>query len=173
MAWLRIDDTVPEHRKMLEAGPDACWLWLCGIAYAQRQLTDGYIPKSAVPVLGVTPLRRALKLCDVLVAVGLFEAADGGYRIVKTPLARFATTERPKLRGLLDALVEFWGESCVYCGASDVPLEVEHIVPRSRGGADELGNLTLACAPCNQRKSTKTAAEFGHPHIHEQAKGIQ
>lgn len=81
MAWLRIDDTVPEHRKMLDAGPAACWLWVCGIAYCQRQLTDGFIPERAVAMLGVTGAARAKKLAEVLVAAGLFELADGGYRV--------------------------------------------------------------------------------------------
>lgn len=79
MAWLRIDDTVPEHRKMLQAGPAACWLWVCGIAYCQRQLTDGFIPEVALPMLGVGS--RVKKLADALVTAGLFECADGGYRI--------------------------------------------------------------------------------------------
>ena len=79
MAWLRIDDTVPEHRKMLAAGPAAAWMWVCGIAYCQRQLTDGFIPALAIPMLGVTGADRAKKLADVLVNVGLFEAVEGGY----------------------------------------------------------------------------------------------
>lgn len=81
MAWLQIDDNVPLHRKMLAAGPAACWLWVCGIAYSQRQLTDGFIPELALPMVGVTGASRAKKLADTLVSVGLFEVADGGYRV--------------------------------------------------------------------------------------------
>lgn len=81
MAWLRIDDTVPEHRKMLRAGPSACWFWLCGIAYCQRQLTDGFIPDEAIEMIGVRGNGRARKLADVLVSVGLFEPAEHGYRV--------------------------------------------------------------------------------------------
>ena len=33
-------------------------------------------------------------------------------------------------------LLEKWGHRCVYCGTEDVPLEVEHIVPKSKGGSD-------------------------------------
>jgi len=50
-----------------------------------------------------------------------------------------------------------------------VPLQVEHIVPRTRGGSDRVSNLTLACNPCNQRKGAQTAAEFGFPQIQAQA----
>lgn len=52
MPWVRIEDTVPDHPKFLRAGPIAAWLWLCGLCYCQRQLTDGFIPKEALPFLG-------------------------------------------------------------------------------------------------------------------------
>ncbi|MGW5666822.1 RNA-guided endonuclease IscB [Micromonospora sp. NPDC003776] len=44
------------------------------------------------------------------------------------------------------------GRKCAYCGAVGVPLNIDHIVPRSRGGSDRVSNLTLACVPCNQTK---------------------
>lgn len=67
-------------------------------------------------------------------------------------------------------LLEKWGRHCVYCGVKDVPLEIEHIVPKSRGGSNRVSNLTLACQDCNQKKGTKTAAEFGHPEVQAKAK---
>jgi hypothetical protein len=51
-----------------------------------------------------------------------------------------------------------------------VPLQVEHIVPRARGGTNRVSNLTLACEPCNLRKGTRTAAQFGHPNVQARAK---
>lgn len=79
MAWVRIDDTVPHHRKHLKAGPAASWLWVCCIAYAQRHLTDGFVPTEAVPMLGV--VKGAERLMDALVSVGLMEATDGGFQV--------------------------------------------------------------------------------------------
>jgi len=67
-------------------------------------------------------------------------------------------------------LLEKWQRTCAYCKKTDVPLEVEHIVPRVRGGSDRVSNLALACVPCNQRKGKQTAAEFGHPEVQAQAK---
>jgi hypothetical protein len=66
-------------------------------------------------------------------------------------------------------LLAKWDRRCAYCRATDSPLEVEHVVPRSRGGSDRVSNLTLACRPCNQRKGHQTAAEFGHPEVQSQA----
>lgn len=67
-------------------------------------------------------------------------------------------------------LLEKWGRRCAYCGAEGVPLEVEHIVPRSRGGSDRVSNLTLACHACNQAKGNRTAEEFGYPEVQARAK---
>ncbi|WP_129670475.1 RNA-guided endonuclease IscB [Candidatus Chloroploca sp. Khr17] len=67
-------------------------------------------------------------------------------------------------------LLEKWNRRCAYCHATDVPLQIEHMTPRSRGGSDRVSNLTLACEPCNTRKGTQTAAEFGYPHLQAQAR---
>lgn len=57
-------------------------------------------------------------------------------------------------------LLEKWNRTCAYCGAKDVPLEVEHIVPKSRGGSSRVSNLALACVPCNRAKSNLDIREF-------------
>lgn len=46
---------------------------------------------------------------------------------------------------------------CQYCGrgAPDVELQVEHIIPRAKGGTDNLSNLTVACFECNNGKRDK------------------
>ncbi len=67
-------------------------------------------------------------------------------------------------------LLEKWGRKCAYCSRTDFPLQIEHIIPESRGGSDRVSNLTLACAGCNQRKGPRTAAEFGFPEIEQQVK---
>lgn len=67
-------------------------------------------------------------------------------------------------------LLEKWQRTCAYCKAKDVPLEVEHIVPKARGGSNRVSNLTLACRKCNERKGTQTAEEFGHAYLQQQAR---
>lgn len=53
------------------------------------------------------------------------------------------------------------GHRCVYCGTADVPLQLDHIFPRSRGGVDHPDNLNAACKPCNTSKGAKTLEEWG------------
>jgi hypothetical protein len=49
-------------------------------------------------------------------------------------------------------LLEKWGRCCAYCDARNVPLQVEHMQPKARGGSNRVNNLTLACGPCNDAK---------------------
>ncbi|MFN2587403.1 MAG: HNH endonuclease [Actinomycetota bacterium] len=48
---------------------------------------------------------------------------------------------------------------CQYCGR---PAEnVDHVVPRSRGGAHTWDNVVAACRPCNSRKENRSPADVG------------
>ena len=57
-------------------------------------------------------------------------------------------------------LLEKHNRTCVYCDATDIPLEVEHILARSKGGSNRIYNLTLACVACNRAKNSQPVAEF-------------
>ena len=54
------------------------------------------------------------------------------------------------------------GWLCVYCFVQlDAPTAtVDHIVPLSRGGTNDIGNLTVACRSCNSRKGTRSAESY-------------
>lgn len=52
---------------------------------------------------------------------------------------------------------------CQYCGRTSVPLTLDHVVPKQRGGGDTWGNLVAACHPCNVRKGNRTPAEAEMP----------
>lgn len=57
-------------------------------------------------------------------------------------------------------LLQKWEHQCAYCGAKDIPLEIEHIQPRSKGGSDRVSNLAVACVPCNQKKGNQPIEQF-------------
>jgi len=67
-----------------------------------------------------------------------------------------------KLQGyqVREYLLEKWGRECTYCGKKNVPLQVEHIYPKSKGGSNRVSNLCLACEKCNQKKGNKPVEEF-------------
>lgn len=55
------------------------------------------------------------------------------------------------------------GYQCMYCGKSSggAELELEHVIPRSRGGRNTWDNLVAACRKCNSRKNDRTPEEAG------------
>jgi 5-methylcytosine-specific restriction endonuclease McrA len=57
-------------------------------------------------------------------------------------------------------LLTKWNRQCAYCSAENVPFEIEHIQPKSRGGSDRVSNLTLACHDCNQKKGNQDIRAF-------------
>jgi hypothetical protein len=57
-------------------------------------------------------------------------------------------------------LLTKWERKCTYCGKEDIPLQIEHIVPRAKGGSNRISNLCLACEKCNQAKGTKDVKDF-------------
>lgn len=88
MAFIKMDDRVPEHPKILDAGPFGQLLWTNSLCYANRNLTDGFIPASVarrlIDVEGYSlegiPL-TITAIIEALVKVGLWEKRDGGYLI--------------------------------------------------------------------------------------------
>lgn len=57
-------------------------------------------------------------------------------------------------------LLEKWHRKCAYCDAKDLPLQIEHIIPKARGGSNRISNLTLACPECNEEKDATPVTEF-------------
>lgn len=64
-------------------------------------------------------------------------------------------------------LLEKFNRTCVYCGKKNVPLEIEHVVPKSKGGTNRVSNLVIACHGCNQAKSNLSVEQFlkGKPEV--------
>lgn len=64
---------------------------------------------------------------------------------------------------LKEIIIDVYNRECQYCGQKCEPkeLEVEHIVPRSREGSDDLTNKALACKRCNHKKMALVLPEPG------------
>lgn len=76
MAWVRLDDLAPEHPKFVAVGPLGLALFVAGLAFCNRQLTDGAIPAAIVPRLQA--IDDAIAVADSLVTAGLWKRAAGG-----------------------------------------------------------------------------------------------
>ena len=68
---------------------------------------------------------------------------------------------RPLLRRRLSRRAIFFRDqyTCQYCGTRSKTLTLDHIVPRSRGGAHVWDNVVSTCIPCNHAKAGFSLAE--------------
>ena len=58
------------------------------------------------------------------------------------------------------------GHRCQYCGS---PAEnIDHVVPRSRGGTHTWDNVVAACRPCNAHKEDRLLSELTHMRLRRQ-----
>jgi len=82
MPWTKIDDQYFFNPKVLAAGRDARDVHLASMVYSSGQLTDGFIPTNAVPLVGAMAMVANVQECAAkLVDVGLWECVEGGYLV--------------------------------------------------------------------------------------------
>ena len=138
--------------------------------FANRLRHPGWLPPSLESRLRniLTWVRRLQRLSPI-------EAISQELVKFDTQLLQSAESDGAEYRqgeltgyDIREYLLEKWQRRCAYCQRTNVPLEVEHIVPKARGGTNRISNLAIACEPCNQRKGILTAEEFGHPEVQAQ-----
>jgi len=115
----------------------------------------------------VNKIKKILPITSINIEVATFDTQK-----MQNPEISGIEYQQGTLQGyeIREYLLDKWGRKCVYCNKQDIPLEIDHIISRARGGSDRVSNLTIACHECNQRKGTLTAVEFGHPEIQLLAK---
>lgn len=57
-------------------------------------------------------------------------------------------------------ILDDFDHRCAYCHTDEALLQMEHVLPVSRGGRHTKSNVVPACGPCNRQKGTKTALEY-------------
>ena len=82
------------------------------------------------------------------------KVAENGYATTPAPSPR-KSRSRPKLsaRKSLSVFARN-GYACIACGSQD-DLTVDHIVPWSKGGTNDMDNLQTLCRSCNSRKGAR------------------
>jgi hypothetical protein len=79
VTWVKLDDQLPDHPKIIAAGPAASWLFVAGLCFASRYLTDGHIPTHMLGHLTKQPKPGAL--AARLVELGLWGTVDDGWQV--------------------------------------------------------------------------------------------
>lgn len=133
----------------------------------RRNKGEGWLPPSLASRISnvLTWVRRLSRLCP-LVACSL-ELVKFDMQAMDYPDILGIQYQQGTLAGyeVREYLLEKWGHQCAYCGAKNVPLEIEHINPRSRFHDNRVCNLTLACHECNEKKGAQDIRVFlkNHP----------
>ena len=87
---------------------------------------------------------------------------DGQLRVPRVlHLRRYERVRRPPVRLTRKNLMLRDAHQCQYCARRPPvrDLNIDHVVPRSRGGQDSWENLVTACRSCNLRKGRRTPDE--------------
>ncbi|MBV8315218.1 MAG: RRXRR domain-containing protein [Planctomycetaceae bacterium] len=130
--------------------------------FDNRRRPDGWLTPSMRSRIGniLTWVARLRRVCPV--AALSQERVKFDLQQMEDPEISGAEYQQGTLAGyeLREYLLEKWGRTCAYCGEKDVPLQIEHIHPKSKGGSDRVSNLVLACEPCNRRKGNRPVEVF-------------
>jgi 5-methylcytosine-specific restriction endonuclease McrA len=130
--------------------------------FLNRTRKQGWLPPSLESRIAniETWVRRIRKLCPI--------------SAISQELVRFdpEQMQNPEISGLeyqrgelfgfevKEYLLQKWNRKCAYCGVENVPLQIEHILAKSKGGSNRVSNLCLSCHSCNQAKGNKPVEEF-------------
>jgi 5-methylcytosine-specific restriction endonuclease McrA len=140
--------------------------------WANRRRSTGWLAPSLqaradATVKAVRCVARVLPIGQINVEIGSFDPQK-----MQNPEISGVSYQQGQLQGYLlrEYLLARWQRQCAYCHTSGVPLQVEHLIPTSRGGSERESLLVIACGACNLRKGNRTAEEFGYPELQAQAR---
>ena len=102
-------------------------------------------------LLGIAAPRWEAMRWDVLSLVEkILEHSEVRVRLGRKPL----TPEQRR------EILERDGEVCRWCGITEGPWHIDHILAVIRGGTDEPENLCVSCVPCNLSKGAKLVEDW-------------
>lgn len=108
-----------------------------------------------LPSLTQTEIDELIRLCNDKVAgyIANYKGIIGDYRYNPDDLSSSS------IRYLVLKLAK---GRCALCGASvkDTPLDIDHIIPRSKGGGNDIFNLQALCYRCNRAKRNRDSQDF-------------
>lgn len=155
MAWLKVDDRFFDSDVAL-GNPTAGLMYLQSLTYLMRFTLD-YLPQVVVDRLysntyGAAATARAV---DHLVTVGVWVPVEDGFAIVHRWVEDEVVIETDLTgNASVIAIARASASECAHCGSTE-RLEIDHIVPRSRGGDTRPNNLQVLCHACNMAKAAR------------------
>ncbi len=130
--------------------------------FLNRTRSVGWLPPSLESRIAniLTWVQRIRKFCPV--AAISQELVRFDTQALVNPEIQGVEYQRGELFGfeVKEYLLAKWGRKCIYCATENIQLEIEHIVPKSKGGSNRVSNLTLACRKCNEAKGNQLVERF-------------
>jgi len=130
--------------------------------WCNRRRSQGWLAPSLVSRLQnmltwVARLRRFCAIGAISVELVRFDMA-----LMQNPDLEGIAYQRGTLWGVevRQYLLAKWEHRCAYCSATAVPLEIDHVVAKTRGGSDRVSNLVIACRACNLAKGDTALETF-------------
>ena len=151
-----------ERRRMLRRGRRGRKTRYRAPRFLNRTRPKGWLPPSLKSRVDNVSQWYGRLLFRVPITEAHVETVRFDLQKMQNPEISGVAYQRGELQGyeVREYLLEKWDCKCTYCGAEHVPLEVEHIIPRSMGGSNRVSNLTLACVSCNQAKGNRSVEDF-------------
>ena len=130
--------------------------------FKNRKRSKGWLPPSILSVVNnivswVDKLKKIIPIHEIHVEHVNFDTQK-----IQNPDILGVEYQHGTLEGIetKQYLLEKYNRTCVYCGATNVPLQIEHVIPKSKGGSNRISNLVIACESCNQKKGSQNIEEF-------------
>jgi 5-methylcytosine-specific restriction endonuclease McrA len=147
-------------------------LWYRQPRFNNRRRKDSWLPPSLqhkfdTHIRLIEKLKKWFPITKIVIETAKFDTQK-----MQNPEISGIEYQQGELQGyhIKEYLLEKFGRRCAYCNKNNIPLEVEHIIPKSRDGSDRVSNLTISCRKCNLKKDNQTAEEFGFPNIQKMTK---
>jgi 5-methylcytosine-specific restriction endonuclease McrA len=130
--------------------------------WRNRRRPKGWLPPSLQSRIAnvITWVQRLARICHIT-SISL-ELVKFDMQVVENAEVSGVQYQQGTLAGyeLREYLLEKWKRACTYCAKQNVPLQIEHIVPKATYRDDRVSNLCLACEKCNKAKGTKDIKDF-------------
>lgn len=158
MSWVRLDDQFADHPKVVGLSSDAFRLHVSAMCYCAKG-NNRHMPWHQVAWIARDySTRKALSIAMELCEAGFWQRQDdtGGLAFILLPdcLHEFAQDRDYSYLQYRDVVFSRNNNMCVKC-ATDNDLTIDHIVPVSRGGTNDLWNLQTLCRSCNSKKGAR------------------
>ena len=130
--------------------------------FDNRKRPTGWLPRSLQSrvenrVAWVLRLQKLVSISDISQELVKFDT-----QMIENPDISGVSYQQGELAGyeVREFLLFKFDRTCIYLGAKDTRLEIEHLLPKSKGGSNGISNLGIACRNCHKKKGNRDLREF-------------